>query len=120
MNLQERLAVLQMEKDSVFQLWQIALKTVDALEEELKSLRTDGKSSKLYAEHIDNVKETYSEAIKALEGKLLQARENFLKQQALWETSKDKIEDLLKEKADVTRKYEAFQKDALEKGASKR
>ncbi|KAL2731063.1 myosin-11-like [Vespula squamosa] len=115
MNLQERLNVLQMEKDSVFQLWQIALKTVNALEEELKSLRTDGKSSKLYEEHIDNVKETYSEAIKALEGKLLQARENFLKQQALWETSKDKIEDLLKEKTDITRKYEAFQKDTLEK-----
>ncbi|XP_043682837.1 sodium channel and clathrin linker 1-like isoform X2 [Vespula pensylvanica] len=115
MNLQERLAVLQMEKDSVFQLWQIALKTVGALEEELKSFRSDGKSSKLYEEHIDNVKETYSEAIKALEGKLLQARENFLKQQALWETSKDKIEDLLKEKTDVTRKYEALQKDTLEK-----
>ncbi|XP_035737293.1 sodium channel and clathrin linker 1-like isoform X1 [Vespa mandarinia] len=115
MNLQERLAVLQMEKDSVFQLWQIALKTVTALEDELRCLRTDGKSTKLYEEHIDNVKETYSEAIKALEGKLLQARENFLKQQALWETSKDKIEDLLKEKADITRKHEIYQKDTLEK-----
>ncbi|XP_046835990.1 sodium channel and clathrin linker 1-like isoform X4 [Vespa crabro] len=115
MNLQERLAVLQMEKDSVFQLWQIALKTVTALEDELRCLRTDGKSTKLYEEHIDNVKETYSEAIKALEGKLLQARENFLKQQALWETSKDKIEDLLKEKADITRKHEVYQKDTLEK-----
>ncbi|KAK2583161.1 hypothetical protein KPH14_009184 [Odynerus spinipes] len=115
MNLQERITVLQMEKDSAFQLWQIALKAIDALEEELKSIRTDGRSSKLYEDHINNVKETYSEAIKALEGKLLQARENFFKQQALWETSKNKIEELLKEKADITRKYEVFQKDSLEK-----
>ncbi|KAI4479497.1 hypothetical protein M0804_010894 [Polistes exclamans] len=115
MNLQERITILQMEKDSVYQLWQMALKAVNALEEELKNFKTDGKSSKLYEEHIDNVKETYSEAIKALEGKLLQARENFVKQQALWETSKDKIEDLLKEKADIARKYENLQKDIQEK-----
>ncbi|XP_015593080.1 nucleoprotein TPR [Cephus cinctus] len=115
LNLQKRIAIVQMEKDSVFQLWQMALKAVDILEEELKVFQKDGKGGKCYEEQVNSIKETYSEAIKALEIKLVQAKENFLKHQSRWESCRNKIEALNKEKNDIAQKYTALQKDALER-----
>ncbi|KAG7198609.1 hypothetical protein KM043_005970 [Ampulex compressa] len=114
-NLQERIVLLQMEKDSALQLWHVSLKAIDVLEEELRNYRKDGKGSKFYEEQVNVVKETYSDAIKALEEKLLQAKENFLKQQSLWENSKSKIEALAKEKNNVVQKFAMLQSEAENK-----
>ncbi|XP_012263270.2 sodium channel and clathrin linker 1-like [Athalia rosae] len=114
-NLQKRITIIQMEKESVVQLWQMSLKAIDLLEEELKGFHRDGRSTKFYEEQMNGVRETYSDAIKALEAKLVQARENFIKQQTLWESSKDKINVLTSEKDDLTKKFLDLQKNAQEK-----
>ncbi|XP_046434622.1 sodium channel and clathrin linker 1-like isoform X1 [Neodiprion fabricii] len=114
-NLQKRITIVQMEKESVFQLWQMALKAIDILEEELRGFHRDGKGTKFYEEQMNGVRETYSDAIKALEAKLVQARENFIKQQTLWETSKDKINVLTTEKDELLRQFLNLQKDSQEK-----
>lgn len=114
-NFQKRITIMQMEKESTFQLWQMALKAIDMLEEELKEYHRDGKGTKFYEEQMNGVKETYSDAIKALEGKLVQARENFLKQQTLWESSKERIGFLTNEKDELMRKFLNLQKEAREK-----
>lgn len=79
-------------------------KAVDALEQELKATQTDDRALRYYEEQVNVVKETYSEAIKLLESKLLQAKENFVKHQSLWESSRDRSEALAKEKSDLERK----------------
>lgn len=114
-NLEERIALLQTEKESVLQLWHISLNTIDVLEEELKASRVDGKSTKFYQEQANTIKETYSEAIKALEGKLLQAKENFLRQQALCQTNKERIESLSRERDDVVHKFTYLERESQEK-----
>lgn len=93
-NLKDHITVLQMEKDSAVQLWQVSMKAVDALEQELKTRSIDNRDAKFYEEQLKDVKQSYSEAIKALESKLLQAKENFAKQQSLWMSSKETIEAL--------------------------
>lgn len=113
-NFQKRINIMQMEKESVFQLWQMALKAIDVLEEELKGYHRDGKGTKFYEEQMNGVKETYSEAIKALESKLIQARENYIKQQTLWESSKEKINLITSEKDELMRKFTDFQREAKE------
>ncbi|XP_076619710.1 uncharacterized protein LOC143341058 isoform X2 [Colletes latitarsis] len=114
-NLQECIALLETEKDSVQQLWHISLNTVSSLEEELKRLRTDEKSTQFYQEHANAIKESYSEAIKMLEEKLLQTKNNFVKQQMLYQKSKEKVENLSKEKNELLEKFESLQKDAQDK-----
>ena len=114
-NLEKRIAVMQKEKDSMFQLWQMALKAIDSLEEELKIFQKDGNGSKSYDEQMNNVKQSYSEAIKALEGKLIQTKEHFLAQQALWESSKEKLEELKREREDLKQQLCLQQRETLEK-----
>ncbi|XP_033215601.1 autophagy-related protein 23-like [Belonocnema kinseyi] len=114
-NLEKRVAILQMEKDSMFQLWQMSLKAIDVLEEELKSFQKDGKASRIHEDQVNHVKQSYSDAINALEGKLIQAKEHFLKHQALWESSKEKLEELKKEKEDLKQQLSLHQKESLEK-----
>lgn len=115
-NLKERIAVLQMEKDSAVQLWQVSMKAIGALEQELKTHVKDNKDVKYYEEQLKDVRQSYSEAIKALESKLLQTKENFAKQQSLWTTSKETIETLKREKHDMTKRFEEFQQNAQQKG----
>lgn len=114
-NLEKRVTILQMEKDSVFQLWQMALKAIDVLEEEIKTSKKDDNSVHIYQEHINNIKETYSEAIKILESKLIEAKESFFQQQVLWEKSQDKIDRLTKEKDDLIQQLNVFKEQALER-----
>ncbi|XP_020288169.1 growth arrest-specific protein 8 homolog isoform X2 [Pseudomyrmex gracilis] len=114
-NLKERIAVLQIEKDSAVQLWQISMKAIDALEQELRTHVIDNKDVKYYEEQLKDVRQSYSEAIKALENKLLQTKENFAKQQSLWTTSKETIETLKREKCDMTKRFEEFQQNAQQK-----
>ena len=114
-NLEKRITILQMEKDSFFQLWQVALKAIDVLEEELKTVHRDDKSTKFYQQHINSIKESYSEVIKVLEFKLSAAKENFFQQQALWEKSKEMIDELTKEKNDMVQQLQTVQEKALEK-----
>lgn len=104
-----------MEKDSVTQLWHMALKAIDVLEEELKSAHKEDRSSKFYQEQINNVKESYSEAIKLLESKLTAAKEGFFQQQQLWEKSKEKIDQITREKNDVIQELNLIQKQISEK-----
>lgn len=115
-NLKERITVLQMEKDSAVQLWQVSMKAVDALEQELKNRPIDSKDVKFYEEQLKDVRQSYSEAIKALENKLLQAKENFTKQQSLWMSSKETIESLKREKQDLTKKLQESQQDTQQRG----
>lgn len=114
-NLEQRITILQMEKDSVTQLWHMALKAIDVLEEELKSAHKEDRSSKFYQEQINNVKESYSEAIKLLETKLTGAKDDFFQQQQLWEKSKEKVAQLTKEKNDVIQEMNLIQKQTSEK-----
>lgn len=107
---------LEAEKDSVLQLWHISLNTISTLEEELKGCRTDGKGTKFYQEQAYAIKESYSEAIKMLEEKLSVAKDNFVKHQTLYETSKERNESLTKEKNELAEKYRSLQKDAQVKG----
>lgn len=105
-----------MEKDSAVQLWQVSMKAVDALEQELRTRPVDSKDAKFYEEQLKDVRQSYSEAIKALESKLLQAKENFAKQQSLWMSSKETIETLKREKQELTRKLQEYQQNAQQKG----
>lgn len=116
LNLKERIAILQMEKDSAVQLWHISMKAVDTLEQELRTCLVDGKDVKFYEERLKDVKQLYSQAIKTLENKLLQAKENFVKQQSLWMNSKETIESLKKEKQEMAKKLQEFQQDTEQKG----
>ena len=111
-NLQTRLSIMEKEKETVFQLWQTSLTAIDALEEELKLTQTDGKATKYYEEQVNHVKETYSEAIRAMEAKLIQAKENFVKNQALWEINRERTETLSKEKIELERKIAIFQNES--------
>ncbi|XP_066589407.1 uncharacterized protein MCAP_0864-like [Prorops nasuta] len=114
-NLQERLSIMQMEKDSTSQLWQMSLKAVNSLENELKASQTNEKGNKYYEEQINSIRETYSDAIKTLEEKLLQAKENFIKQQSVYESNKEKLQSLTKEKEDIVEKLNQLQREALQK-----
>ncbi|XP_043472398.1 rho-associated protein kinase 1-like [Leptopilina heterotoma] len=115
-NLEKRIVVLQMEKDSMFQLWQMSLKAIDVLEEELKTFKKNGKgSSKFNEDHVNSIKQSYSDAINLLEGKLIQAKENFMKHQILWESNKEKFEELKKDKEELQKKISLQQHEILEK-----
>lgn len=108
-NLQERIVLLESEKDSAMQLWHISLNTISALEDQLKGLHIDGKGTKFYQEQANAIKESYSEAIKMLEEKLGLAKDNFIKYQTLYETNKEKINNLTKEKDELLEKYKNLQ-----------
>nr|XP_034170826.1 golgin subfamily A member 6-like protein 6 isoform X1 [Osmia lignaria] len=114
-NLQERIELLETEKNSALQLWHISLNTISVLEEELKKFRADGKGTKFYQEQANVMKESYSEAIKMLQEKLSQTKQNFMKHQTLYHTSKEKIEHLTKEKHELLEKLNSLQKDAQDK-----
>lgn len=115
-NLQERIALLETEKDSVLQLWHISLNTVSALEEESKRLRTNERGTRFYQERANAIKESYSEAIKMLEEKLSQSKDNFVKHQTLYRTSKERVDSLNKEKNELLEKYQSLRNDAVDKG----
>ncbi|XP_003702270.2 uncharacterized protein LOC100879368 [Megachile rotundata] len=114
-NLQERIELLETEKSSALQLWHISLNTISALEEELKKFRSDGQGTKFYQEQANVIKESYSEAIKMLQEKLSQAKENMMKYQTLHQTSKEKIENLSKERDELLEKLRSLQKDTQDK-----
>ncbi|XP_017757048.1 PREDICTED: interaptin-like [Eufriesea mexicana] len=108
-NLQERIVLLETEKDSALQLWHISLNTISALENRLKGFHIDGIGTKFYQDQANAIKESYSEAIQMLEKKLALAKDNFIKHQTLYETSKEKINSLTKEKDEVLEKYRILQ-----------
>ncbi|XP_011868070.1 PREDICTED: sodium channel and clathrin linker 1-like [Vollenhovia emeryi] len=114
-NLKEHIAVLQMEKDSAVQLWQVSMKAVDALEQELRARAVDNRDARFYEERLKDVRQSYSEAIKALESKLLQAKENFATQQSLWMSSKETMEALKREKREAATRLEELQRDVEQK-----
>lgn len=115
-NLQERIALLETEKDSALQLWHISLNTISALENRLKGFHIEGIGTKFYQEQANALKESYSEAIKMLEKKLAVAKDNFIKHQTLYETSKEKINSLTKERDEVLEKYRNLQTNAQDRG----
>ena len=115
-NLQERIMLLETEKDSALQLWHISLDTVSALEDQLKGFHVDEKGTKFYQEQANAIKESYSEAIKMLEEKLALARNNFIKHQTLYENSKERINSLTREKNELVEKYRNLQTSAQDKG----
>ncbi|XP_043289070.1 citron Rho-interacting kinase-like [Venturia canescens] len=117
-NLKKRISILEMEKETVYQMWQMTLKTIGTLEEELKCTQNEGKATKYYEEQMEGAKEMYSEAIKSLESKLRRAKDNFSKNQALWESDREKRESLMAEKMELERKLSMIEKEAREKEES--
>ncbi|KYN06928.1 Sodium channel and clathrin linker 1 [Cyphomyrmex costatus] len=115
MNLKEHIAVLQMEKDYAIHLWQMSMKAVDTLEQELKTHPVDNSDVKFYEEQLKDIRQSYSEAIKALESKLLQTKENFTKQQSMWMSSKETIEALKREKQETATRLQELQQDSQKK-----
>lgn len=115
-NLQERITLLETEKDSALQLWHISLNTVSALEDQLKGFRGDGKGTKFYETQANAIKESYSAAIKILDKELALVRNNFIKYQTLYENSKEKINSLTREKDEILEKYRNLQTSAHDKG----
>ncbi|XP_034943098.1 cingulin-like [Chelonus insularis] len=95
-NLKKQISIINLEKESIFQLWQTALKKVESLEQVIKAVQGDGTVNKLYEQQLINVKKT--ETIQVLEAQLTQVRDNFIKHQVLWESSKEKLETLKNEK----------------------
>ncbi|XP_060817252.1 sodium channel and clathrin linker 1-like isoform X1 [Bombus pascuorum] len=114
-NLQERIKLLETEKDSALQLWHISLDTVSALEDQLKGFQVYGKGTKFYQEQTNAIKESYSEAIRMLEEKLALAKDNFIKHQTLYESSKEKINSLTNEKDKLLEKYKNLEMGAHDK-----
>lgn len=114
-NLEKRITILQMEKDSTYQLWQMSLKAIDCLEDELRNVSREDKNTKFYQEQIINIKEAYSDAIKILESKLVTAKETFFQQQAQSEQNKGKIEQLTKEKNEIAQQLMVLQQKFVEK-----
>uniref|UniRef100_A0A0C9QEW1 DDB_G0290503_0 protein n=1 Tax=Fopius arisanus TaxID=64838 RepID=A0A0C9QEW1_9HYME len=112
-NLKQQITLIQLEKDSMFQLWQMALKTVETLDNEVKTSHNDVAAHRYYEEQVNHVKETYCEAIKVLESKLVQAKENFIKHQGLWESCRDRVECLNQEKSELQREIQNLQNDLL-------
>lgn len=102
------MTIIQFEKESIYQLWQMSLKAVETLEEEIKLSKYNFNDKQ-----VNNIKETYSEAIKALEEKLVQAKNNFLKYEKLWEAGKLKIEELNNEKINYEKKYNSLQDNLM-------
>lgn len=115
-NLQERIKLLETEKDSALQLWHISLDTVSALEDQLKGFHVYGKGTKFYQEETNAIKESYSEAIRMLEEKLALAKDNFIKHQTLYESGKEKINSLTNEKDKLLEKYKDLEMSAHDKG----
>ncbi|XP_018348615.1 PREDICTED: coiled-coil domain-containing protein 18-like [Trachymyrmex septentrionalis] len=115
MNLKEHITALQMEKDFAVQLYQMSMKAVDTLEQELKTRSVDNSNAMFYEEQLKNIRQSYSEAIKALESKLFQAKENFTKHQSMWMSSKETIEALKREKQEIATKLQEFQQDSQQK-----
>ncbi|XP_044018136.1 spindle pole body component 110-like isoform X2 [Aphidius gifuensis] len=107
-NLKKQMTIIQFEKESIYQLWQMSLKAVDTLEEEIKLSKYNFNDKQ-----VNTIKETYSEAIKALEEKLVQAKNNFIKYEKLWETGKLKIEELNNEKTNIEKKYKSLQDNLM-------
>lgn len=112
LNMQSRMTLMQMEKDSVTQLWQMALKSIDVLEQELESYKCNGKSAIVYEQQVNGIKGTYSEAIRALEGKLAAAKDNFLKQKVMWESSRDQLANLTAERDKLTARCNSLEKNS--------
>ncbi|KAJ8682424.1 hypothetical protein QAD02_018216 [Eretmocerus hayati] len=117
-NLEKQITILQMEKDSITQLWQMSLKAIDVLEEDLKTAHTDDRNTKFYQEQVNSIKETYSEAIKMLETKLVAAKDNFFEQQVLWEQNKQKVEQLSREKNNIMEELRTCQNKTKEREKS--
>ncbi len=58
MNLKEHITVLQMEKDFAVQLYQMSMKAVDTLEQELKTHPVDNSNAIFYEEQLKNIRQS--------------------------------------------------------------
>lgn len=113
-NLKQQIGILTTEKDSALQLLQI--KDIDASEQKLKIKQLEWKYAKYYEEQLEIVKQSHSEAIMALESKLLKVKDEFAKQQSLWMTSKKTIETLKQEKYKIENNLQDLEQNAQQKG----
>lgn len=95
-NVEKRISILEMEKDTIYHMWQLSLQTVRALEEELRSSWKDDRGIGYCDERMEEMKQMYSEVIKSLESKLLKAKEYFAKNRAVWEENRERIGELEK------------------------
>ncbi|XP_029170069.1 interaptin-like isoform X2 [Nylanderia fulva] len=112
-NLKQQIGLLTTEKDSAFQLLQI--KDIDASEQKLKIKQLEWKYVKYYEEQLEIVKQSHSEAIMALENKLLKVKDEFEKQHSLWMTSKKTIETLKQEKYKIENNLQDLKRNAQQK-----
>lgn len=106
-NLQEQIDCLKTEKESVVQLWQTSIKTIDTLEEELQLHRNRSEAFVLRTE-IEKLKRSYEDRIKVMEQQLADSQKRQNETIQLYSSKLEgkctEVERLLEEKAHALKK----------------
>ncbi|GFG36944.1 hypothetical protein Cfor_12478 [Coptotermes formosanus] len=97
-NLQQQLSMVAQERDSAVEMWNLALREVDNLEEALKSYN-DSRHMDLTQKKNENMKQDFSNAVTVLESKLATARSILVKEKATREEIQKKLEQSLQQNA---------------------
>ncbi|XP_069696194.1 sodium channel and clathrin linker 1 isoform X2 [Periplaneta americana] len=97
------------EKDSAVEMWHMALREVDSLEEQLKT-HPDNR----HADAVAEMKHDFSSAITMLETKLLSTRSSLAKEKAAREELEKKYEEILQENQNLTSALQSRQQELEE------
>lgn len=97
-NLQQQLSVVAQERDSAIEMWHLALRELDNLEETLKSYH-DNRHMDLAQKKNENMKQDFSNAVTILESKLATTRSILVKEKATREEIQKRLEQSLQENA---------------------
>ncbi|XP_069696195.1 sodium channel and clathrin linker 1 isoform X3 [Periplaneta americana] len=108
-NLQQQLSFITQEKDSAVEMWHMALREVDSLEEQLKT-HPDNR----HADAVAEMKHDFSSAITMLETKLLSTRSSLAKEKAAREELEKKYEEILQENQNLTSALQSRQQELEE------
>jgi len=99
-NLQQQLSVVAQERDSAVEMWHLALREVDNLEEALRSY--DNRHMDLAQKKNEDMKQDFSNAVTVLESKLATTRSILVKEKATREEIQKRLEQSLQENAALT------------------
>ncbi|XP_072756152.1 uncharacterized protein [Anoplolepis gracilipes] len=117
--LQEKKEIFRKNFSVIGEMFQLMCDKIYGLSQKLETERTNYKDvhnlQKIYEERQANIVKSYSNAIKALEAKLLKSEDKFAQQQSLWMTDKETIEKLKREKQEMENKFQDFQQTIKQK-----
>lgn len=97
-NLHQQLSVVAQERDSAVEMWHLALREVDNLEEALRSYH-DNRHMDLAQKKNEDMKQDFSNAVTLLESKLATTRSILVKEKATQEEIQKRLEQSLQENA---------------------